>query len=325
MSTNTNDNSTTSPPSWFLPDYPPLKSDDDVGRAAIEGQIYKYPKVVRQQCDPVIVGQHYGNVSFMLFDTPRISDGKPVYGFMKVRGNHDSQEVAYKDACRIVREIDSKFQVRIAPVGVWVPITENDRAVKEVFDVRESDKEIHLRDEAIKEKEKQQAKIAQELKEAEEKLVKGGDIYDNPDSLDFYTMKRVTEMTLMETRKAQQEKIDMMEKKIAEQRIILKRLERDHPEYKSQWIPRYDEERKKTGISRFIPGETQFDEYEASNLDDLLAKYGDHKPEAIGKSSIVRNDEPERNPLLGRNANSDVEDIRETARAVISLKSTAKK
>jgi len=177
---NTNDRIVQSaqPPSWLIPSYPPLKSDDDVGKAAIEEQVYSYPKVVRQQTDPPIVGQHYGNVSFMLFDAPRMCDGKPVYGFVKIRGNHESQEVAYKDACRIVREVDSKYQVRIAPVGSWVPITENDRAVKEVFDVRESDKEIHLRDEAVKEKEKQHAKIAQELKDAEEKLKNGGDIYD---------------------------------------------------------------------------------------------------------------------------------------------------
>lgn len=271
--------------SWFSPDYPPLNNSDDVGKAAVNGQVFAYPQVVRKMVDPPIAGQRFGNISFMLFDVPRMFNDKPVYGYVKIRGNHESDRIAREDAYRLVRDVDSKFQIRIAEVGSWVPITETDTVVKELYDVRENDKEIHLRDQAVKQKEKEASKIATELKEAEKKLQEEGDIYDNPESLRFYAMKRVTEMTLMETFKAQRSKMEIMEKKIAEQRIILKRLENLHPEYKVDWIEEYNQERKKTGISAFIPGETQFEEYENSHLEDLLSRYGDHKPEAIGKSS----------------------------------------
>jgi len=278
-------------PTWFSPDYPPLKSSDDVGKAAMNEQVVAYPQVVRKMADPPISGQKYGNLSFMLFDTPRMFNNKPIYGYVKIRGNHESDRVAREDAYRIVRDVDSKYQVRIAEVGVWVPITEIDAVVKDLYDVRENDKEIHLRDQAIKEKEREAARIANELKEAEKKLENEGDIYDNPDSLRFYAMKRVTEMTLMETFKAQRAKMELMDKKIAEQRIILKRLENLHPEYKVDWFDEYNNERKKSGIAAFIPGEKQFDEYEAANLEDLLLAYGDHRPESIGLSST-----PQREP-----------------------------
>jgi len=281
--------------SWFIPNYPQLSNSDDVGKAAMNGQVYTYPKVVRKMIDTPITSQRYGNISFMLFEKPQMANNKPVYGFVKIRGNHESERVAREDAYRIVRDIDSKFQVRIAEVGCWVPITESDVVVKELYDVRESDQEIHLRDQAIKTKEQEAAKIARELKEGEKKLQDEGDIYDNPDSLRFYAMKRVTEMTLMETFKAQKAKMELMDKKIAEQRIILKRLEKLHPEYKTEWFEEYDQERKKAGITPFIPGSNQFDEYEAANLEELLRVYGDHKPEAIGKSSTPQTETVETN------------------------------
>lgn len=301
-------------PSWFHPHYPSLKLDD-VGQAAVNGQTTQYPMVVRDMRDPSIHGQNFGNLSFMLFDTPKTINSKPVYGFIKLRGNFDTQQTAYKDGCRIVREVDSKYMIRTAPVGVWVPITEADECVNEKYDVREDDKQILLRDEAVKEKEKEHAKIAKELREAEDRLKNGGDIYDDCESIKFYTMKRVTEMTLMETRKAQLQKIDEMEKKIAEQRIILKRLEAKYPNYSDEWVDTYNEERKKTGITTFIPGERQFDEYNKANLEELLAKYGDHKPEAIGKCSYIKDDGPDTDPLIGR-----PEEVMEIARSTKSTK-----
>jgi hypothetical protein len=110
-------------PSWFHPDYPTLKSSDDVGKASVEGQIVEYPQVVRNMVDPSISGQNFGNLSFMLFSEPRMFRGKPIYGYVKIRGNHQDEKSARFDAFRIVREVDSKFQIRIAKVGTWFHIT----------------------------------------------------------------------------------------------------------------------------------------------------------------------------------------------------------
>ena len=262
--------------SYIIPGYPPLKPDD-VGNAAVEGQIYLYPKVVRKMIDPPINSQRYGNLSYMLFDSPREYMGKPLYGYVKLRGNHETVESAKQDAMRLVRDVDSKFLIGIAEVGAWVPITENTSAIKDIYDVRESDKEIHLRDEAIKQKEKNDERKIKELQEAERKLKEDGDIYDRPESIEYYTMKRVTEITLYQSYQGYLNKLKELEKKLYQTRIELKKIELNHKEYSSEWVSVYNIERSKTRLSKFIPGETQFEDYESQTLEELLQKYPDIK------------------------------------------------
>lgn len=294
-------------PTFFNPDFPHL-TNDDIGQAAVNGQVISYPMVVKKMVDPTIVDgdsvQKFGNLSFMLFETPKMFNGKPIYGYVKLRGHYSCEETARNKAYNLVREVDSKYQIRIAPVGVWVPISESDSVIKELYDVREKENEIHLRDQAIKEKEKEDNRKIAEIKEARERLEKDGDIYDDPESIRFYTMKRVTEMTLTEAYHAQVSKIKELEKKIGEQRIILKRIEVDYPNYPSEWIDCYNAERAKTSLSTFIPGETQFAEYEACTLEGLRSQFPEPRPEAIGKSSKAPEDE-DKTPLIGNN-NSDI-------------------
>lgn len=264
----------TKTPTWFNEKYPQL-GDDDIGQAALEGQVVTYPKVVRSNVDPPIVGQTIGALSFMLFKTPRMFRDKPIYGYVKLRGNHNDEKTARFDAYRIVRQVDSKFQVRLAPVGVWVPITEDNSCVKEMYDVRENDEEKHIRDEAVKEKELEAKRIAKEIKEAEEALKNGSDIYDNPESLDFYTMKRVTEMRLFEAHQIALRKLQELESSMNETHMILRMLEVQNPCYPNEWIDVYNKERSKTSLPAFIPSERQFERYDETTLDGLFEKYPD--------------------------------------------------
>lgn len=285
-------------PSWYHPEYPPISNADDVGKAAVEGQLITYPQVVRKNSDPPIQNQVFGNVSFMLFDTPRRFRGKPIYGYVKLRGNHADADSARYDAYRIVRQVDSKFQVRTAPVGHWVPITDNDSGVvEELYDVRENDEEHHIRDEAVKEREREARRIAKELKEGEEKLKSGDDIYDKPESLDFYTMKRVTEMKLSEAISIQKRKLQEVELQLAETHILCRKLEKTNPEYAEQWIENYNKERVKTSLVEFVPSENQFSEYDSTTLEELetkfpeLVKVVDGKLETYGKTEEDQEEE----------------------------------
>lgn len=267
-------------PTWFNPNYPPLKSGDDVAEAAFNGQFVKYPQIVRKGMDePPSKSQIYTNVSYMLFETPvKVKNSrKPVYGFMKIRGSFPSKEEAEADARRIISEVDSKYQIRLAPTGAWIPITEDDRAIEELYDVRNSDDEIHLRDKAVKEKEAEERRIARELKENEEKLKNETDVHDQPESLDFYTMNRVTEMRLVENRDAELEKLRDIENKIAFTRMKLKKLEQNNPDYKEQWIDHYNAGRKDKGIHEFVPSTDQFKEYENTELKELIENYPDYE------------------------------------------------
>ncbi len=259
--------------SWFQPGFPELKMDD-VGKAAVNGQFVEYPKIVRGDNDPYIPGQQYGLVSFILFDTPRRFEGKPIYGFVKLRGNYDSSEVAKAKADKIILEFDSKYQVRAAPIGQYVPITDNDRVVQDLIDVRESEKEIHLRDNAIKQKEKEIERQAREIREAEEKCRNGPDEYDDQESIRFYTMKRVTEMRVREACEAQLTKFAQLQKTLGETRLLLKKLEAKHVDYPCEWIGVYNDERAKSGLPKFVPSEKEFCDYEAMTLEELTKMYG---------------------------------------------------
>lgn len=256
-------------PEWLVPDYPPLAGD--VGRAAVNGQVFNYPKVVRTMKDSPVTSQRLSLLSFMLFKEPHtLRDGTVAYGYVKNRGNWSDVEQAKFQAGKIIREVDSKYEILIAPTGCWMPITTNNTTLaKEQLDVRMTKEEIHLRDQAVKDKQSDQRRMAREIREREEELRTGGDIYDDPKSLDYYSMRMVTEVRLIETRDKQIDQVSSIKKTIIKVQKELKRLELEHPEYKDQWIDRYNEERRKAGVPDYIPSEDQMKEHDDAEFSDL--------------------------------------------------------
>jgi hypothetical protein len=178
--------------------------------------------------------------------------------------------------------------VVISNVGEWVPITELDATVKELFDVNDEGQEVHLRDEAAKLKEAETKKQIKEIRDAEDRLKNVPDTYDEPESITFYTMKRTTDMKLTEAIQIKIRELDGLQKKLGEQRIILKRLEKKYPQYHSDWIHLYNEERQKISLTKFIPGKTQFEEYDSLTLEELEKTFDSPKPEATGGSSTIK-------------------------------------
>lgn len=256
-------------PNWYIPDYPPLKYSDLVGRAAVEGQIVTYPKVVRTTADPPIINQTIGNISFMLFDQPKkTKSGKPIYGFLKVRGAWNGEQIARSEASKIIREVDSKFPIKLSPIGMWVPITEDDDSAKEKIDVKTNEEEIQLRDEAIREKNAERRKIQHDLEERRKELEEGGDVYDDPTSLRYYTMRMVTSIRLREEKIRLTKQLSDIEINVDKVNRDLYKLEKTHPEYKEEWVDCYNIERKKSGIMVFVPDE-EFIKYHDENIKKL--------------------------------------------------------
>ena len=219
--------------------------------------------------DPPIQGQHLGLLSFMIFKEPRnLRNGMPVYGFVKLRGNWSDYSQAKFEASKIIREVDSKYVIRITQMGAWVPITEEDAFVKEKLDVKMRKGEISLRDEAVKENEAECRRIQREIREREED-VKAGDIYDDPTSLRFYSMRRVTELRLMDTRVNLIRQLNSYKMILRKVQKETKRLERDHPEYIDQWIDCYNKERRKAGIPDYVPSEEQEREHTETTFNNL--------------------------------------------------------
>lgn len=230
-----------------------------------------------QKVDPPVPGCGYQttNVSYMLLKEPKtLKSGKPLLGFMKLRGSHANMDLASRDAERIINEVDSKFMVMQFPSGRWIPITEDSSICGDITDVADRDHQLpntdgklsSLRDQAAKEKQSSDQKIIRELREREDQLKNEGDVTDDPTSVSYYAMKRVTEMRLTENIEGLQKKLAMMTEKRSEVWTELRTIEASYPEHTDQWLDNYNEKRKETGLPDYVPSSTAFDEYNAFTL-----------------------------------------------------------
>lgn len=252
------------PPSWYNPEYAPLTGK--VGEAAVKGQIVHYPQVVRGNRDYPVLQQAMGLISFMLFAEPKkTKNGVPVYGFFKLRGNHIDVDQCKAKAAGIIREQDSKNKIKIAEVGAWLPITEEEQGgvVQETVDVRtDATEQDKLREIAIKEEKDKAERIMRELREREEEVKNGRDYNSDPEHLDYYTMKKVVWLRLHENIELQRKQLKDLEGKWQATRNILADLDSRHSEYATAWIDNYNIERRKTKIPDYVPSETQNKLYE---------------------------------------------------------------
>lgn len=238
--------------------------------AAVEELVCKYPpRVVNTDRDERIPGQATVLVSTNLFSEPqKTSRGHNIYGFIKIRGvvSSDFQEnpdPAITAATKIIKYQDSKFPIKFAPVGCWVPITTDPSDCREKIDVRMNDEELHLRDQAVREKNEKDKQVKRELREREEELKKDSDdIYSNTESLDYYTMRRVTELTLYNKVLEIRNNLESMTDVLNKARKECAALEQKFPEYSNEWLDRYNEKRAETGIGKYIPNSYNVQEYE---------------------------------------------------------------
>ena len=237
---------------------PPLTTAET--RAAAAEKI-AFPIVIRTPNDSPIHGQRYGLVSFHIFEQPRsFSDGTPMYGYMKLRGNWADESQAKFEAGKIIKEVDSVYEIKIAPVGSWVPITNQTEFTKEHIQVHiENDKQSMLV-KAMEDKEKENRRIRKEIEDRSEQL-KSGDVYDDPTSIEYYTMKRITEFKLMETRDSEFKKLEKIKENIDKTRVELIELETKYPEYMDQWEDCYNIKRSEAGIENAIFEKEYIDEH----------------------------------------------------------------
>jgi hypothetical protein len=241
--------------------------------SAIKHRIVKYPATVRTINDDPPTNQQNGLITFMLFKEPKkTASGKPVYGYFKLRGNDSSEKDCTARAVQIVKEVDSKLVNRIASVGKWHVICEDDIFVMDKLDVNtnptEENEAKQLRDETVKEKEAQQRKIQREIREREEECKNGGDIYDNKESITYYTMRRVTDMRLTEAVESVLKVLARHTQTRNECRKELKELEMKFPNFKDEWLDCYNAERAKTRIPPFIPSTDKFKDYDSWTIED---------------------------------------------------------
>lgn len=244
---------------WMVPGYPVLSGE--VGTAAVQGKIVSFPQVVRSNKDFPVPQQSMGMISFQFFDEPKkLASGRSVYGFFKLRGNYSDENMCKTKATDIICNQDSRNKIKIAEVGAWLPITDEEGGgiVKETVNVNvDASEQDKLREAAILEERKKAERVVREIRDREEEVKNGKDYNDEPDSLDYYTMKRVTWLRLEEQLELLKSQIVSIETKRTDTRALLAGMEKDHPDYSANWIENYNVERRKAGIPDYIPSEKQ--------------------------------------------------------------------
>lgn len=245
-------------PEWFDEDYPELKGN--VGRAAVNGQVIPYPKIVRTNSDDPLPNQVFGLLTFVVFKDPHTtSSGQKVLGLAKLRGNYVDEESCKRQAGKIVREQDSKNVIRVAPVGQWVPITEDTSFVQDQIDITEEG-ERSLRGEEFKKRQKEQERMMREIEERKKQCIEE-DLYDDKKACKYYSMRRVTHLTLIEHQQSLEKRLAENSQKISTVLKELKGLDAEFPEYDGQWVEVYNVERRKAGIHDFTVTEKEIEWY----------------------------------------------------------------
>lgn len=221
----------------------------------------------RTKQDPVIPNQGCVLISTLPLNEPKITEtGDKVYGFMKVRGvfpgSHVNNKNAIDAAETLIREFDSKHEIQIVPMGMWVPYSHNGSHIVDKIDAKmnpDDKTEIHLRDQAARDKAAKDRALARELKEKSEDVA-NNDIYDDKESLKYYGMKMVVLIHLQDAIANLEEKIRETKAKMSDVKNICKTLDENHPNYNSEWVDLYNEERKKVGIPEFVVSD-RFDDW----------------------------------------------------------------
>ena len=236
-------------PSSYQPDAPALTTEE-LNAALSAKMIQKFPKITRHKNDPSIQNQQYANVSFMLLKEAK----NGVCGFVKVRGVWGDDEVATRDAKRLIKEVDSTSIIHLAPVGFWVPVTNNEAFSQDQLDVKMRETDMALRDEAAKEVDSKNKQQQREIEERKRELKERGDI-DDPTSLDYYTKKRVTQLELKKVLVQGREKLKTLKKSLRKLENEIITLNNNNPTYLDKWLDNYNKARKNVGLNNLTETE----------------------------------------------------------------------
>lgn len=235
--------------------------------AAVKDLVLQYPVRVLKDIDPEITGQRFCILSFMMVKPQKLKDGNTIIGYIKCRGTAENEKEATQTATNIIRKVDSKNKNLIAKTGAWYPITNSLLVVDDVLDVTDKKEDRSIYDEVAKQKQAEAAQVKRELEERAQEA-KASDIYDDPKSLRYYSMKRVTELKLADEIQAREKQLIEYRGTLTKVRRELKTLEVEHTDYRSKWVECYNQERRKTKLADFIYDKEEEETY-AKALDSL--------------------------------------------------------
>ena len=198
--------------------------------------------------DEPIYGQEKVIYCIELFNKPKpTTTGKGlVYGIMKIRETCRDEEAVKSRIKNHYLPKDDKHLNHFTDVGRWFLITTEPSSTQVDYTVLRQNEKIaeRMKVEQLKEEDLRKAREIEERT----KEIKERDFEADPESLDFYTLTRVSEMSLQE--RINQLKAELLRSLKKQQEHLQKchDIDKKHPEYKDTWIENLNRERKRAGM-----------------------------------------------------------------------------
>lgn len=227
-------------------------SEEDVKNAMAELNVNtfvrRFPKVEKFYADPSIPGQIFSLVSFLPAKgaTP---DKDGVFGMLKVRGTFATEDEAMLRAEYLVRNVDSYHSIYHTFVGRPFPLAATNKYISDTVEIDIKKKVTEETSADIRKKRDAERQTIKEIEDKEKELL--ADVAKKPeeiDPVDTYTELRVKKAQLSWTYLETKKKMVEMQNNIIKAREELARMDQENPECKEEYMTRYKEARKKSGL-----------------------------------------------------------------------------
>lgn len=232
----------------------PVLSKEETTEAMKELNVSGFPEkfrnVERRFCDPSLVNQQIGLVSFIPAKGATPNE-KGIYGFAKLRGNFNSEDEANERAEHLIQNVDSAHLIYHTLVGRPFPLTVDPSYAAETSEVDIRKDTQDSVSQVIKNTKKQDKKAMEEIEQRERELmedvakVKQGDEIEE----DEYVTNRVKKAQLSWTYTEYVSKLKEVRKKILEVRDWVNKADEDYPEFKESYFQKYRSARERAGLT----------------------------------------------------------------------------
>lgn len=227
-------------------------TQEDVKKAMselnVDTFVKRFPKVEKFYADPAIPAQVYSLVSFVAAKgaTP---DKDGVFGMLKVRGTFATEDEAMLRAEYLVRNVDSYHSIYHTYVGRPFPLAATNKYISDTVEIDIKKKVTEETSAQIRQKRDAERQSVKEMEEKEKELL--ADVAIKPediDPVDTYTELRVKKAQLSWTYLETLKKMNEMKANIIKSREELANMDVQHPECRSEYMTRYKDARKKSGL-----------------------------------------------------------------------------
>lgn len=208
-----------------------------------------FPRTRKQRADPDIANQKIALVTFIP-SSGAVPDKDGCFGVAKIRGCFSSVDEADEWSQNLIRNYDSYSSIDFVPVGRDFPMMKDNSVY--VTETREVD----LRNvidkttkEFVEKKRQEEKKEIEEIQERQKKLSEAPKKEEeNKDDIEYYIQLRVKKATAL-MRQEEASKVMAQCKKINEKtNVILTEIEEKHPEFAEQYLEKYQNALKESGI-----------------------------------------------------------------------------